>query len=251
MELFMIKLKSVNEINAIRESCQFLAETHQAIEKLVEVGITTLELDSFARDFIVKRGGIPAFFDYMGYPASLCTSVNETVIHGIPSKRKLESGDIISLDLGIDYKGYFSDAAVTLPVGKISKEAETLIRITREALFLAIDQAVTGNRIHDISRAVYNHAKNENYGVVRDFCGHGVGFSIHESPQVPNYVGSGPNPRIKKGMVLAIEPMINLGVDEVRVLDDEWTVQTMDKKLSAHWEHTVAVFEDHTEILTL
>ncbi len=247
----MIKLKSLNEIDAIRESCQFLAETHREIKKLITVGITTRELDSFARDFIEKRGGVPAFLNYMGYPASLCTSVNEVVIHGIPSKRKLKEGDIISLDLGIDYKGFFSDAAVTLPVGNISEEAEKLIRVTKEALYLAIDKAVVGNRIHDISRAVFNHAKNENYGVVRDFCGHGVGYSIHEAPQVPNYVGSGPNPRIKKGMVLAIEPMINLGVDDVRVLDDDWTVKTMDNKISAHWEHTVAVFEDHTEILTV
>ncbi len=247
----MIKLKSVNEINGIRESCKFLAETHAELSKLVEVGITTLELDKFARNYIESRGGIPAFLGYMDYPASLCTSINEVVIHGIPSMRKLKDGDIISLDLGINLKGFFSDAAVTLPVGRISKEAEKLIRITKESLFLGIEQAVKGKRIHDISRAVYKHAKNENYGVVRDFCGHGVGFSPHEAPQVPNYVGSGPNPRLKKGMVLAIEPMINLGVDDVRVLDDEWTVLTMDKMISAHWEHTVAVFEDHTEILTI
>ncbi len=246
----MIKLKSVNEIDGIRESCKFLAETHIELSKLIDVGITTFELDKFARNYIKKRGGIPAFLGYMDYPATLCTSLNEVVIHGIPSKRKLKEGDIISLDLGINYKGFFSDAAVTLPVGKITKEAEDLIRVTKESLYLGIEQATKGNRIHDISRAVYNHAKKYNYGVVRDFCGHGVGFSPHESPQVPNYVSSGANPRIKKGMVLAIEPMINLGVDDVRVLDDEWTVLTMDKKLSAHWEHTVAVFEDHTEILT-
>jgi len=247
----MIKLKSINEINGIRESCKILAETHVELSKLVEVGITTLELDKFARNYIESRGGIPAFLGYMDYPASLCTSINEVVIHGIPSMRKLVDGDIISLDLGINLKGFFSDAAVTLPVGKISKAAEKLIRITKESLFLGIEQAVKGKRIHDISRAVYKHAKSENYGVVRDFCGHGVGFSPHEAPQVPNYVGSGPNPRLKKGMVLAIEPMINLGVDDVRVLDDKWTVLTMDKMISAHWEHTVAVFEDHTEILTI
>ncbi len=247
----MIKLKSINEINRIRESCKFLAETHKELEKIVEIGISTKELDSFARNYITKRGGKPAFLNYMGYPASLCTSINEVVIHGIPTNRKLKDGDIVSLDLGIDYKGFFSDAAVTLPVGKISEDAKKLIRITKESLYLAIEKAIVGNRIHDISRAVYNHAKDYNYGVVRDFCGHGVGFSPHESPQVPNYVSSGSNPRIKKGMVLAIEPMINLGVDEVRVLDDEWTVVTMDKRNSAHWEHTVAVFEDHTEILTI
>ena len=247
----MIKLKSINEINGIRESCKFLAETHKELAKLVEVGISTIELDRFARNYIEKRGGIPAFLGYMDYPATLCTSINEVVIHGIPSKRKLKDGDIISLDLGINYKGFFSDAAVTLPVGNISKEAEKIIKVTKEALFLGIEQAVVGNRIHHISKAVYKHAKEENYGVVRDYCGHGVGFSPHESPQVPNYPSSGANPRIKKGMVLAIEPMINLGVDDVRVLDDEWTVLTMDKKISAHWEHTVAVFADHTEILTM
>jgi methionyl aminopeptidase len=247
----MIKLKSVKEIDGIRESCKFLAETHKELSKLIEVGITTFELDKFARSYIEKRGGVPAFLGYMDFPATLCTSLNEVVIHGIPSKRKLEEGDIISLDLGINFKGFFSDAAVTLPVGRISNEAEKLIQTTKESLYLGIEQAVIGNRIHDISRAVYNHAKKGKYGVVRDFCGHGVGFSPHEAPQVPNYVGSGSNPRIKKGMVLAIEPMINLGVDDVRVLDDEWTVLTMDKKISAHWEHTVAVFEDHTEILTV
>jgi methionyl aminopeptidase len=246
----MIKLKSVNEISGIRESCKFLAETHKELAKLVDIGITTNELDRFARNYIEKRGGKPAFLGYMDYPASLCTSINEVVIHGIPSNRKLKDGDIISLDLGIDYKGFFSDAAVTLTVGNISEEAERLIRITKESLFLGIQQAVKGNRIHDISRAVYSHAKNGGYGVVKDFCGHGVGFSPHEAPQVPNYVSSGPNPRIKTGMVLAIEPMINLGVDDVTVLEDEWTVITIDKKISAHWEHTVAVFEEHTEILT-
>ena len=247
----MIKLKSIKEIDGIRESCKFLAETHKELARLVEVGISTIELDRFARNYIEKRGGIPAFLGYMDYPASLCTSINEVVIHGIPSSRKLKDGDIISLDLGINYKGFFSDSAVTLPVGNISKEAEKLIKVTKEALYLGIEQAVVGNRIHHISRAVYKRAKEENYGVVRDYCGHGVGFSPHESPQIPNYASSGPNPRIKKGMVLAIEPMINLGVDDVRVLDDEWTVLTMDKKISAHWEHTVAVFADHTEILTM
>lgn len=246
----MIKLKTADEIGRIRESCHLLAETHKEIEKMVDVGITTGELDKFARSYIESHGGIPAFLNYMGYPASLCTSVNQVVIHGIPSDYKLQNGDIISLDLGIDLNGYFSDAARTLPVGTISEDAQKLVAVTRESLYLGIDQAKAGKRINDIGRAVSQHASKYGYGVVREYCGHGVGFSQHEDPQVPNYISRGPNPRIKPGMVLAIEPMINQGTGKVVLLDDDWTVETADGLLSAHWEHTVAVFEDHTEILT-
>lgn len=246
----MIKLKTVDEISRIRESCKLLAETHLEIEKMVDVGITTLELDRFARSYIEMHGGKPAFLNYMGYPASLCTSVNEVVIHGIPENRKLKEGDIISLDLGIDLKGYFSDAARTLPVGQISTEAKELIDVTKECLYLGIEEAKTGNRISHIGKAVFEHAKKHGMGVVKEYCGHGVGFSQHEDPQIPNYISRGPNPRIKPGMVLAIEPMINRGTGRVVLLDDEWTVETADGELSAHWEHTVVVFKDHTEILT-
>lgn len=246
----MIKLKTADEIGRIRESCHLLAETHKEIEKMVDVGITTGELDNFARSYIENHGGIPAFLNYMGYPASLCTSVNQVVIHGIPSDYKLQNGDIISLDLGIDLNGYFSDAARTLAVGNISEDTRKLVDVTRESLYLGIDQARAGKRINDIGRAVSQHASKYGYGVVRDYCGHGVGFSQHEDPQVPNYISRGPNPRIKPGMVLAIEPMINQGTGKVVLLDDEWTVETADGLPSAHWEHTVAVFEDHTEILT-
>ncbi len=246
----MIRLKTVDEIAKIRESCRLLAETHLEIEKLVDVGITTLELDAFARSYIEKHGGKPAFLNYMGYPASLCTSVNHVVIHGIPNRKKLKEGDIISLDLGIDLKGYFSDAARTLPVGRISPESQELIDVTRECLYLGIEQARSGNRINHISRAVYDHARTHGMGVVREYCGHGVGFSQHEDPQIPNYVSRGSNPRIKPGMILAIEPMINRGSGGVVLLDDEWTVETEDGELSAHWEHTIAIFKDHTEILT-
>ncbi len=247
----MIKLKTVDEIKRIGESCRLLAQTHKELGKLVQEGITTKELDKFAYDYIVRHGGKPAFLDYMGYPATLCTSVNDVVIHGIPGESKLKEGDIVSLDLGINLKGYFSDSAVTHIVGQGSEEAEKLVKVTRECLYRGIDQAQAGKRIHDISRAVYAHARQFGYGVVRDFCGHGVGFSPHESPQIPNYVGSGPNPRIREGMVLAIEPMINAGTDDVRILPDGWTVKTLDGRVSAHWEHTIAVFKDHTEILTI
>ncbi len=247
----MIKLKSNEEIDRIRESCKLLALTHREIGKIVSDGITTKELDQFAYDFIVKHGGKPAFLNYMGYPATLCTSVNDVVIHGIPDDTKLKEGDVVSLDLGINLNGFFSDSAVTYIVGEGTPEARKLVSVTEEALMLGIEQAVSGNRIHDISKAVYKHAKRYGYGVVRDFCGHGVGFSPHEEPQIPNYVGSGPNPRIKPGMILAIEPMINAGGDGVKILSDGWTVKTIDKSISSHWEHTVAVFKDHTEILTV
>ncbi len=247
----MIKLKTNEEIDRIRESCKLLALTHKELGTIVREGITTKELDKFAYDFIVKNGGKPAFLNYMGYPATLCTSVNDVVIHGIPDKTKLKTGDVVSLDLGINLKGFFSDSAVTYIVGEGSREAEKLVSVTKEALMLGIEQARAGNRINDISRAVFTHAKKFGYGVVRDFCGHGVGYSPHEEPQIPNYVGSGPNPRLKPGMILAIEPMINAGKDGVKILSDGWTVKTIDKSISAHWEHTIAVFNDHTEILTI
>ena len=176
--------------------------------------------------------------------------MNEEVIHGIPGKRRLKEGDIVGLDCGIDLEGYFSDAAITLPVGRVSEEAERLMRVTRECLERGIAAIVPGARIHDVSRAVFSHATANGYGVVRQYCGHGVGFEAHEDPQVPNYVSAGPNPRIVPGMVLAIEPMINLGKGDVKVLDDDWTVVTLDKKISAHYEHTVAVLADGVEVLT-
>jgi len=247
----MIKLKSTEEIKRIRESCRLLARAHLELGKLVEEGFTTAELDKVAYHFITKNGGKPAFLHYMGYPATLCTSVNDVVIHGIPGKEILKNGDVVSLDLGINLKGFFSDSAVTHIVGTGTEEAQNLVKRTRECLYLGIDQAKVGNRVHDISRAVFKHAKQFGYGVVRDFCGHGVGFAPHEDPQVPNYVSSGPNPRFKAGMVVAIEPMINLGTDDVKVLPDGWTVKTLDRKISAHWEHTVAIFKDHTEVLTI
>jgi methionyl aminopeptidase len=246
----MIRLKNEKEIAGIRESGRLLSRTLEELKKLVSEGVSTRELDSFARSYIESHGGKPWFLGYMNYPASLCVSVNNEVIHGIPGARRLRAGDIVSLDLGVNLNGYFSDAAITLPVGAISKKREALMRVTRECLSLAVEQAVAGNRVGDISRAVFEHAAGNSCGVVRDYCGHGVGFAPHEDPQVPNYVGSGPNPRLKEGMVLAIEPMINSGSGDVELLEDGWTVVTADGSDSAHFEHTVAVLKDRMEILT-
>ena len=247
----MIKLKNDEEIKRIRESCRMLAEVYAELIKSVESGITTNEINRICHDLIIRRGGKPAFLDFSGFPASICISINEEVIHGIPSKRKIKDGDLVSLDLGIDLNGYFSDSALTIPVGKVSAAAMNLIKVTEKSLYAGIDACICGGRIKDISAAVYKTAAKHNYGIVREFCGHGVGFGVHEPPQIPNYVHPGPNPRIKKGMVLAIEPMINLGTEKVHILEDDWTVVTADNKPSAHFEHTVAVFEDHTEILTI
>jgi methionyl aminopeptidase len=246
----MIRLKNAEQLVGIRKSCSLLSELFYHIVPMIHAGVSTVELDGAARSFIEARGGRPAFLGYEGYPASLCISVNEVVIHGIPGRERLKEGDIVGLDCGIDLGGYFSDAALTVPVGRVSAEAEDLLRVTRECLSRAIAAVKPGARIHDVSRAVYGHAVSHGFGVVRQYCGHGVGFSPHEDPQIPNYVSPGPNPRIVPGMVLAIEPMINLGTGDVRLLDDDWTVVTMDRKLSAHFEHTVAVLPDGVEVLT-
>ena len=247
----MIKLKNHAEIGKIREAGFILSETLEKLKAMVEDGISTAELDNFAREYIRRRGGEPAFLGYMNFPASLCVSINHEVIHGIPGKTRLKRGDIVGLDLGVNVGGYYADAAVTLPVGKVSPAREEIIRVARECLELGIQQAVCGNRISHISEAIFNHARSNSFEVVRQYCGHGVGFSQHEEPQIPNYVSSGPNPRIKPGMILALEPMINRGDWQVQLLEDKWTVVTADHSDSAHFEHTIAVLKDHTEILTL
>jgi methionyl aminopeptidase len=247
----MIRLKNEKEIAGIRESGRLLAATLEELKKLVAEGITTREMDSFARSWIESHGGRPAFLGYMKYPASLCLSLNNEVIHGIPGARKLRQGDILSIDIGVELNGYFSDAAVTLPVGSTTKKRERLMQVTRECLERGLAQVMAGNRVSDISRAVFDHAKSNSFGVVREYCGHGTGFAMHEDPQVPNYVSVGPNPRLKEGMVLAIEPMINAGTDDIELLPDGWTVVTADGADSAHFEHTVAVLRDRMEILTL
>jgi methionyl aminopeptidase len=247
----MIRLKNEKEIAGIKASGRLLAQVLEQLRPRVVAGASTRDLDAFARSWIESHGAKPAFLGYMNYPASLCISLNEEVIHGIPGPRALAEGDIVSVDVGVELNGYFSDAAVTLPVGQVSRARERLLKVTRECLERGIAQAVPGNRVSDISRAVFEHAAANGYGVVREYCGHGTGFSMHEDPQVPNYVGSGPNPRLKEGMVLAIEPMINAGTGDVELLEDGWTVVTGDGADSAHFEHTVAVLRDRVEILTL
>lgn len=246
----MIRLKNTEQIQGIRASCSLLSELLAVLRPLVVPGATLLDIDGVAHEFIVRHQGRPAFLGYEGYPKTLCISVNETVIHGIPDRRRLVEGDIVGIDSGINLKGYFSDAAVTWPVGKTSQEADTLMRVTRECLDRAIAAVKPGARIHDISRAVFSHATSHGYGVVRQYCGHGVGLDMHEDPQIPNYVSAGPNPRLLPGMVIAIEPMINAGTGDVRVLSDDWTVVTMDGSLSAHYEHTILVTEEGHEVLT-
>jgi methionyl aminopeptidase len=246
----MIRIKNKEQIEGIRKSCSLLSSLFTEIKPRVQAGVSMLELDSFARNFIEHHGGRPAFLGYEGYPATLCISVNETVIHGIPTKQLLIEGDIVGLDCGIDLNGYYSDAALTLGVGRVSPEADRLMRVTRECLENAIASVRPGARIHDISRAVFRHATNAGFGVVRQYCGHGVGLEMHEDPQIPNYVSPGPNPRLFPGMVVAIEPMINAGTGDVRVLDDDWTVVTLDSSLSAHYEHTILVTESGCEVFT-
>ena len=245
----MIVIKSEAEIDGIRKSCRLLARLMGEVEGEIREGVTTKQLDQWVYRYITGHGGRSAFLGYGGFPGSACISVNDEVIHGIPGNRVLRAGDIVSMDLGINLNGFFSDMARTFPVGTVSNEAKRLMDVTSECLNEGIRQAVCGNRIKDISAAVFSRAGK--YGVVRDYCGHGVGLKLHEDPEVPNYCSlSGKNPRLKSGMVIAIEPMINAGGWEVDVLDDGWTVVTRDGSLSAHFEDTVAVFPDRTEILT-
>ncbi len=247
----MISLKTAGEIEKMRQAGQAVAETLAGLRALVRPGVTTRELDRFAEDALRARGMRPAFKGYRGYPASICASPNEVVVHGIPSARRLEEGDILSIDLGAEYEGYYGDAAVTLPVGSVSKEAERLLQVTEQALALGLEQARPGNRLHDISWAIQRCAEDAGYGVVRDYVGHGIGRAMHEDPQVPNVGRAGSGPRLQAGMVLAIEPMVNAGTADVQLLEDGWTVVTADRRLSAHFEHTVAIREEGPDVLTL
>ncbi len=246
----MIRLKNPREIDGIRRSGRLLARALAALAAEAREGATTHDLDAFVRSYLAARGGRPAFLGYLDYPAAVCISVNEEVIHGIPGPRRIRDGDLVSLDLGVELDGYFSDAAVTVPVGRVPPARLRLVATTRECLERALHAARPGTRISDISRAVFDNASANGYGVVREYCGHGVGFSQHEDPQVPNYVGGGPNPRLKEGMVLAVEPMINAGTGDIELLDDGWTVVTADGQDSAHFEHTVVITKSGMEILT-
>lgn len=248
-----IILKAPWELEILRRANRLVAATLRELAHRTLPGATTLDLDRFAEKYLRERGAQPAFKGYRDYPFTLCTSVNEAVVHGFPSTRPLQEGDILSLDMGTVVDGYYGDAAVTLPVGQISAAAERLLRVTRECLDLAVRAAQPGGRLADISHAVQAHAEGNGFSVVRVFVGHGIGKALHEAPQIPNFVdaGQGRGPVLKPGMVLAIEPMINAGGPDVRVLEDRWTAVTADGALSAHFEHTVAIMEQGPEILTV
>ena len=246
----MIILKSPEEVGKIERAGRIVAEVLQELKAQVKPGVTTLGLDRIAEEGIRKRGGMPAFKGYRGFPATLCASVNNEIVHGIPSKRALQEGDIIGLDLGAIVDGYYGDAAITVAVGAIRPEVQRLVRVTEESLYRGIEQMKAGNRLSDVSHAVQAHVEAAGYSVVKDFVGHGIGQSLHEEPQLPNFGKPGQGPRLRAGMVLAIEPMVNMGKDGVRVLSDHWTAVTEDGSLSAHFEHTVAVTEAGPVILT-
>jgi methionyl aminopeptidase len=246
-----ILLKSAAEIEKMRTSGIALRQVHNAVKAAVRPGATTMDLENAAAAKVAELGCKSAFKGYHDYPAILCTSVNEEVIHGIPNaKRVLKEGDVVSVDCGVVVDGFYSDCAVTYPVGKLSPATEKLLRVTEASLYAAIDKAVVGGRLFDISHAVQSMCEAEGYGVVREFVGHGIGKSMHEDPQLPNYGNPGKGPRLKAGMVLAIEPMINAGSAEVKVLPDGWTAVTIDGSASAHFEHTVAITKDGPRILT-
>lgn len=247
----MIHIRTREEIEKIRRSSRLVARALREIRQAIRPGVTTEELDRVAEEVITKGGGRPAFKGYRGYPASLCASVNDEVVHGIPDKRRLKEGDIVSLDLGVLMDGYYGDAAITVPVGRVSKLARRLLEVTEEALYRGIEKARVGNRLFDISHAIQRRVEEAGFSVVRDFVGHGIGRNLHEEPQVPNFGPPGQGPRLVEGMVLAIEPMVNTGTWRVRVLDNGWTVVTEDGGLSAHFEHTVAITESGPEILSL
>lgn len=237
----MIILKTPAEIAVMAEASRVVAEALAIVRKAVCFGISTEELDRIAEEAIRARGAIPAFKGYRNFPKTLCASVNEQVVHGIPSKRKLKDGDIIGLDLGAIVGGFYGDSAVTVAVGRVQEATARLVQVTEEALYLGIKQAVVGNRLTDISNAVQQHVESAGFSVVTEFVGHGIGRQLHEEPQVPNYGKPGQGPRLQPGMVLAIEPMVNIGRSAVRVLEDRWTAVTVDGSLSAHFEHTIAI----------
>lgn len=243
-------VKSAEEIELMRESARLVALTLRLLRSLIRPGIVTCDLDRQAEEFIRSHGAIPAFKGYRGFPASICTSVNSEVVHGIPSSRVLRDGDIISIDVGVLKNGYYGDGAETFPVGEISTEASRLLEVTQKALMAGISCAKDGNRVVDISRAIQTTVEEAGFSVVTDLVGHGIGQQMHEEPQIPNFVTPGESPLLFSGMTLAIEPMVNLGRSEVVVASDGWTFVTKDGKLSAHFEHTVVIRQDAGEILT-
>lgn len=248
--IFLITIKSNREIELMKVAGNIVYQTHQYLKPFLKEGITTKELDRLAEDFIRSKDATPSFKGYGGFPGSICTSINNQVVHGIPGNRKLKNGDIISLDIGACYKGFHGDSAWTYPVGEISDEKKYLLEHTEKSLFIGLEQVKPGNRIGDIGAAIEEYAVSHNLGVVKELVGHGVGTSVHEDPEVPNYGKKGTGPLLKEGMVIAIEPMLNLGTADIYMLDDDWTIETDDGEPSAHFEHTVAVTKDGYIILT-
>jgi methionyl aminopeptidase len=246
----MILYKTKEEIELIRKSSELVSKTHAALVSNLKPGVKTIELDRIAESFIRDHGAIPAFLNYNGFPNTLCISVNEQVVHGIPGKYELKEGDLLSIDCGVLWNGFYGDSAYTYAIGEIKPEVRSLMRVTKESLYKGIEMAVKGNRIGDISFAVQQHAESHGYSVVRELIGHGVGRSLHESPEVPNYGKRGKGPLIQDGLVIAIEPMINLGRKEIMQLKDGWTIVTRDGKPSAHYEHTIAIVDGKAEILS-
>jgi len=246
----MIRYKSEREIEAIRHGGRILRQALELVTRHCVPGVRTQELDQMAEQYIRDQGGKPSFKGYRGFPGSLCISVNEEVVHGIPGRRKVRQGDLVSVDCGVTWEGFVADSATTIAVGEVEPELQKLMDVTREALYLGIDQARPGRFIRDISKAVQDHVEKHGFTVVRDLVGHGVGYSVHEEPQVPNFVGPRKGPKILPGLVIAIEPMVNVGTSDVVMLEDRWTIVTRDRLPSAHFEHTIAVTENGPRILT-
>ena len=246
----MIYYKSEEEVELVRKSSLLVAKTHAEIAKLIKPGISSLELDQIAEEFIRDNGGKPAFKGYNSFPCTLCASPNEVVVHGIPNNEPINDGTILSIDCGVFMNGFYGDSAYTYEVGEVKKEIKMLLKVTKESLYRGIENAVSGKRIGDIGYAIQEHAENNDYGVVREMIGHGIGKNLHESPEVPNYGRRGSGIKLKKGLVIAIEPMINMGTRDIMQHSDGWTITTLDKKPSAHFEHTVVVREGEAEILS-
>ncbi len=246
----MIYLKTDEEVELLRESNMLVAKTLGEIAKLIKPGVTTLELDKIAEEFIRDNGGVPGFLNYQGYPNTLCTSVNEQVVHGIPNDNPLKNGDIVSVDCGVLKNEFYGDSAYTFEVGEVSQEIRNLLKATKESLYKGIENAIAGKNLGDIGFAIQQHSEERGYSVVREMVGHGVGKNLHEAPQVPNYGRRGNGTMLKPGMVIAIEPMINLGKRNIVQESDGWTIRTIDKKVSAHFEHTIAVKENEADILS-
>ncbi|MGA8264343.1 MAG: type I methionyl aminopeptidase [Ignavibacteriaceae bacterium] len=253
----MILIKTKKEIDYIRESCRIVAEVLQLVKSNVRPGVSTKELDIIADDYILSNNAIAAFKGYsqggssIDYPASICTSIDDAVVHGIPGERVLKDGEILSIDVGVNKNGYFGDAALSVPVGDVSEEKNKLLEVTEKSLYLGIEQARADNRIHDISAAVQEFVEANGFSVVRDLCGHGVGKFLHEDPAVPNFGKKGTGPKLKKGMTIAIEPMVNIGTYRVNTAQDGWTILTADGSTSAHFEHTIVINDSKPEILTV